>query len=169
MYAVVPFWTPTTLLAPEGGGINPAYTKSNTPVVSCKLSSKWYVYVLEPERRATHSMLKMRSGAMPVTDVYTPQGLPRIAWQMAGCPVSSTVSHAGRMAGPSAAKGGGQLLLEVSVVANCTLPALRTLAVVYVWPYKVKGKGRPMVVVHRPHCEPAMRLAAVTMDAVEVM
>src|SRR3954452_23630535 len=70
----VPFCSPTVAESPMLFSV--PYTKSITFDVSCSRISKLAVDAGVPKYTALHSMLKIRFGALPETDVYMPHVPP---------------------------------------------------------------------------------------------
>src|SRR5438876_1058325 len=113
---------------------------------------------------ARHSMLKIRLGALPVTEVYTPHG-PGVQL----VPSVRRSSQNGMIAGPvMLVEGRHSLMYCVLCVVNCRLPLELTLAVVYGVPYKVNEKGRLIVVTPSSVWLPVSSVPATTVPVAVV-
>ena len=115
---------------------------------SYKRSSKFARVVLAPKYTVLHSMLKIRLGAVPDTEVKTPQPTPPYVVQPVPTWSVRRSSHCGMIGMLNVAEGSGQAFVNrVLLLTNCRLPLEEMLAVVKLWPYKVYGNGSVMGVV----------------------
>jgi hypothetical protein len=135
--------TPTVALDPPP--VTVPYTTSKLEDPSCSLISKFSGLAGLAKSTALHSMLKMRLGALPDTEVKIPH--PDVNAEHPVCVLVIRSSQCGKIVGPYEAIGKQVFVKSVPVVVNWALPLDDTFTLVYEDPYSDTANGMVTAVV----------------------